>query len=185
MKGLRIIACGFGLLSGEVLADVPEKPSPDARSAAKLLERTESDQRSIGSGLDQLKIPISEVLDRPSGTGTSARIGQTDDGANARDPFSVSPAMLEESKLKSEGLRFTPMAGAQVPQLKLRGIINAESEDRLGLIEVVREGVFLVREGDTISLRSAASNTVIKITEIGALSVVVEAGTLGEVIVVR
>ena len=45
----------------------------------------------------------------------------------------------------------------------------------------------MVRAGDTVSLRSSGSsaNFVINIREISRLSVVVESGTLGEVIIVR
>lgn len=102
-----------------------------------------------------------------------------------RDPFAVSQLMIEQTHLQERGLRFTPLAGAQVPELKLRGVVNGTDGQRVGLIEVINEGVFLVRKGDTISLRTAGNNTVINIQEISQLSVVVESGTLGEVIIVR
>jgi hypothetical protein len=45
----------------------------------------------------------------------------------------------------------------------------------------------MVREGDTISLRTggASSNAVINVVKINQLTLVVESGTLGEVIIVR
>jgi len=45
--------------------------------------------------------------------------------------------------------------------------------------------VFLVREGDTISLQKNGKNNVLKVKKITKLSALVEVGTLGQVIVVR
>jgi hypothetical protein len=70
--------------------------------------------------------------------------------------------------------------------LRLKAIVLS-GDSTLGLIEIGSEGVFLVREGDIVSYRTGAggSNSVIKIKEINDLNLVVEAGTLGEIIVLR
>ncbi|MEW5057141.1 MAG: hypothetical protein AB1Y25_05910 [Cycloclasticus sp.] len=105
-----------------------------------------------------------------------------------RDPFANSQRMHErlQSGDSGEAFSFRAQPNAYIPGLKLRGILDGESEDeRLGLIEVASEGVFLVREGDTFSVRSAGSNVVVLVKEINNLSLMVEMGTLGEVIIVR
>ncbi|MEY8252236.1 MAG: hypothetical protein RPR91_07620 [Colwellia sp.] len=105
-----------------------------------------------------------------------------------RDPFANSQRMHErlQSGDSAGAFSFRAQPNAYIPGLKLRGILDGESEDeRLGLIEVASEGVFLVREGDTFSVRSAGSNVVVLVKEINNLSLMVEMGTLGEVIIVR
>jgi len=105
-----------------------------------------------------------------------------------RDPFANSQLMRERllSGKAGETFSFRAQPNAYIPGLKLRGILDGETDDeRLGLIEVASEGVFLVREGDTFSVRSAGKNVVVLVKEINNLSLMVEMGTLGEVIIVR
>lgn len=107
--------------------------------------------------------------------------------AALRDPFAVTSLMLQEQQTHGDALRFTPLsaAGGAAPQLTLRGVINGKNGARLALLDVAGSGVYLVREGDSISLHRATGNTVIKVKEVSHLSLLVEIGTLGEVIVVR
>ncbi|MBV1883673.1 MAG: hypothetical protein KUG82_18685 [Pseudomonadales bacterium] len=106
-----------------------------------------------------------------------------------RDPFSVTPKISEYATVGSRAsARFTPLGegGFTTPTLILRGIINRPGEDEpLALLDVQGSGVFMVRAGDTISLHNSGASTVLKINEIGRLSLMVEVGTLGETIVVR
>lgn len=103
-----------------------------------------------------------------------------------RDPFAISPLMDQEAALQGRGMRFTPLApGGKTPELKLRGIVNGRDGGRVALLDVGGAEVYLVREGDTISLHNAGRNTVIKIKEVSHLSLLAEVGTLGEVIIVR
>jgi len=53
------------------------------------------------------------------------------------------------------------------------------------LLEVGGLGLFIVREGDTISLQNLPGDNVLRILEINDISVTVEAGSFGELIVVR
>ena len=100
-----------------------------------------------------------------------------------RDPF----ALGGRDSGDSGGLRFRPQTGTSLPELKLRGIVNGADGSRVGLLQVGNQQVYMVRAGDTISLRTrnSASNTVINVREINQLTLIVESGTLGEVIIVR
>ena len=99
-----------------------------------------------------------------------------------RDPFAIGGGRNGDGDL-----RFIRQAGASLPPLRLRGIVNGQDGARVGLLEVGSEGVYMVREGDTISLRTggASSNAVINVVKINQLTLVIESGTLGEVIIVR
>lgn len=97
------------------------------------------------------------------------------------DPFRVSHLMQQKALARDGGPQFTPLHDAQAPELTLKGIVNGG----MALLEVRGAGVFLVREGDTISLSRQGRNTVMKIEKIHRLSLMVKVGTLEEIIVVR
>lgn len=98
------------------------------------------------------------------------------------DPFQVSYFMQQKAQARNQrGPQFTPLQSAQTPTLSLKGIVNGE----MALLEVQGSGVYLVREGDTLSLNRQGQNTVMKIEKIDRLSLMVRMGTLAEIIVVR
>ena len=106
---------------------------------------------------------------------------------NERDPFSLSGVQRKAENVTETGLRFTRQPGGRIPRLILRGIARGADNIRIGLIEIGAEGVYMVQEGDTVSLRPSGQggNTVLSIKEIGEITMIVESGTLGEVIIVR
>ena len=53
------------------------------------------------------------------------------------------------------------------------------------LLEVENGGIHIVREGDTVGLYEMGINSVIRVRKINRLNMVVEAGELGQVIIVR
>ena len=112
----------------------------------------------------------------------AAQPGATDADVPVVDPFAVTTVTSGNS-----GVAFTRQPTSNVPRLELRGIVWSESNDRIGLLQVGNEGVYMVREGDTVSLRTGrgAGNTVLSIKEISKIAVLVETGVLGEVIIVR
>lgn len=97
------------------------------------------------------------------------------------DPFRVSHLMQQKVFERRGGPLFTPLHDAPAPDMTLKGIVNGG----MALLEVQGSGVFLVREGDTISLSRQGRNTVMKIEKIDRLSLMVKVGTLEEIIVVR
>lgn len=104
-----------------------------------------------------------------------------------RDPFATTP-LMEQTAIRGQksGLDFTPLPTASpTPDLKLRGIVSAGDGARVALLDVTGSGVYLVREGDTISLRGSERNTVIKVEKMNHLTLTVSVGTLGEVVIVR
>jgi len=103
-----------------------------------------------------------------------------------RDPFAVSELMLTEAQRQGTGPQFFPSQDPEaVPVLRLKAFIEGHEEQPIALLEVQGHGVYLVRSGDVISLQSGGRNTVLKVQEITNLSVLVQIGTLGQVIVVR
>ena len=98
------------------------------------------------------------------------------------DPFAATAVSSGKG-----GVAFTRQPTSNVPRLELRGIVWSQNNDRIGLLQVGNEGVYMVREGDTVSLRTGrgAGNTVLSIKEISKIAVLVETGVLGEVIIVR
>lgn len=98
------------------------------------------------------------------------------------DPFQVSYFMQQKALAGNlGGLQFTPLQNPQVPTLIMRGIVSGG----LALLDVEGHGVYMVREGDNLSLNRQGQNTVIKIEKIDRFSLQVKVGTLNETIVVR
>lgn len=108
-----------------------------------------------------------------------------------RDPFSITPDIAIRSaqpESGSDGNSVFRVASTvqQLPKLKLRGIIMKEGlESPLALLDVAGDGVHMVRVDDEISFSSSDPNQVIKIKSINRLSVIVEVGSLGDLVVVR
>lgn len=110
-----------------------------------------------------------------------------------RDPFAVTQeiALLSQANqttqgayadhsFKSSGLAFT------LPKLTMKGVVFKKQEKLpIALLEIGGNGVYMVRVGDEISFNPAMPTQVIKVIKISRLNVVVEVGTLGDLIVVR
>ncbi|MEM6932765.1 MAG: hypothetical protein AAF526_04180 [Pseudomonadota bacterium] len=106
------------------------------------------------------------------------------------DPFSPEPIFdpsATEDLDQSRQRRFIPSAVPQrLPEMRLRGIGRSKFNDApTVLLEIESHGIFVVTEGDSITLQSSRPENVIRIREISDISVVLEVGTFGEVIVLR
>lgn len=106
------------------------------------------------------------------------------------DPFSPAEVFRDVQGPSTEARqrRFVPAITrpARLPELRLRGIAQGDGDDKpTVLLEIKGYGTYVVTEGDTISLQNLASENVIRIKDITRISVIVEAGSFGELIVVR
>ncbi len=109
-----------------------------------------------------------------------------------RDPFQMTGSTASQVSSIDDSVsqsltqfRLSPR-GQVVPRLTLRGIIiKSGLSSPLALLEISGHGVFMVREEDEISYNAASPKDVLKIKKIRRLSVIVEAGTVGDLIVVR
>lgn len=102
-----------------------------------------------------------------------------------RDPFTVTNEMSAHSLRKLDA-KFQPASGVRLPALKLRGVITRNQNSvPLALLEIGGREVYMVSEGDEISFDSSAPGQVLKVHNVDRLSVVVEVGTLGDIMVVR
>ena len=106
-----------------------------------------------------------------------------------RDPFNLSTQVgSQRSNGFNFGSSFLPGKNSKIPELKLRGVINPSSgkpNDLLALLEIDKKEVYMVRVGDEISYDPREPNAAIKIIKINRLTVTVQAGSLGNVLVVR
>lgn len=109
-----------------------------------------------------------------------------------RDPFATSVTINRRLNAAApqqfgNAQQFQPAVGLQrLPKLKVRGIVSRnKGEAPLALLEVGNDTVHLVRAGDEISFSAGDPSQVIRIQSIKRLSVVVEVGSLRDVVVVR
>ncbi len=77
-------------------------------------------------------------------------------------------------------------ASSKLPRLKLRGLVQGDSGSEVtALLEINAVGVYVVHKGDIIGLPMGGNDNVIKVNEITDLSIVVEVGSLGQLVIVR
>ncbi|MFT6088269.1 MAG: hypothetical protein ACJA11_003545 [Glaciecola sp.] len=105
-----------------------------------------------------------------------------------RDPFTATKKMVEQASVEngtSTDFQISSLVQT-LPKLSLRGIImQAQKSSPLALLDIAGNGVHMVRIGDEISFNAADPKQVLKIQSITRLSVTVEIGTLGDLIIVR
>ena len=112
-----------------------------------------------------------------------------------RDPFALTNQLVRHdlkrgepsgNQISNRNYNFTRLSSSvEVPKLTLRGLILKSEDEKAAILEVEGLGTYVVREGDTVSIPSGGMNNVIKVTQIDRLSLLIEVGKLGEVIVVR
>ena len=105
-----------------------------------------------------------------------------------RNPFAPTERVLtarEGGRLDTQ-LTLQPLEKAtKLPKMHLRGVIHDEQNKLAALLELEGVGVYVVREGDTVGLYEAGSDNVIQIQKINRLNLLVKAGSIGQIIVVR
>lgn len=152
-------------------------------SAPPLVDSLKNHNKQVQSQFQQSPFGIAEASPAPA----SPIPTSFPPSSGARDPFSATPLMQQEAQRQGVGPVFIPSPGGpqSIPNLRLRGYVTGNGNQPVALLEVAGQQVFLVREGDTISLQGGAQNSVLKVKKITKLSALVEVGTLGQVIVVR
>lgn len=119
-----------------------------------------------------------------------AKNNTTNPNIPLRDPFNLSDGIGNTSTghLVNPST-FLPNTNQQkIPAIKLKGVINSKSnmpEDLLALLEVDKNDVYMVRVGDEISYDPSKPTFAIKIISISRLSVTVQVGSLGNVLIIR
>jgi len=114
-----------------------------------------------------------------------------------RDPFAVTMELRKAGSKDDEGdgnddraysdYKFkSPGLSIKLPRLTLKGVIFQQGSDQpLALLEVANQGVYVVRLNDEIGFNPSDPGQVIKIKKISNLNIIVEVGTLGDLIIVR
>ena len=128
------------------------------------------------------------VLQAPSNAPTGVDPRQVGYYNGQRDPFAVTTRLLDMRAAGQgrESLAFKPgRAGPDFPSMKLRGIIRREGEKIAALLEIKGGGTHVVREEDTVGLNELGQDAVVRIKKINRLNLVVEVGSLGQVMIVR
>lgn len=116
-------------------------------------------------------------------------VSVVDEVISRDDPFSLDG--LTEVLPKGDAplvMGFRPAATLPVklPSMVLRGIGRMNGDDMpTALLDIKGHGLFIVTENETISLQGISNDNVLRIVEINEISVTVEAGSFGELIVVR
>ena len=112
-----------------------------------------------------------------------------DNVVEKRDPFAETPELIRESiepTIRKKTQTFTPQVEAKkLPKMFLRGHLTGTDGEVVALLQIDKGEVHIVREGDTIGLHDFGINSVIRVQKISRLHLVVESGSLGQLIIVR
>lgn len=131
--------------------------------------------------LDAPAIGVASVSAQP--------VSAVDEVPSRDDPFSLdglTEAMPNSGAPLIMGFRPAATLPVKLPSMVLRGIGRMNGDDMpTALLDIKGHGLFIVTENETISLQGISNDNVLRIVEINEISVTVEAGSFGELIVVR
>ena len=146
------------------------------------------------SGVEEFPKPIITGLqdsleDRPHPNGAREKEDYQTRKDGWRNPFSATPSMVPKKEAPVPKVvtdlftsKPTPLS---MPKMCLRGQLSSSEGDAVALLEIAGGGVHIVREGDTVGLHELGIDSVLLVKKIGRLHLVVESGSLGQLIIVR
>jgi len=111
-----------------------------------------------------------------------------------RDPFAIPSLLLQtlalerSNKVQSNSLSsyaFSQTSVLTMPKIKLKGVMHQRRDSSPLAVILLNNETYMVREGDEIGFNLAEPSQVIKIKQIKRLSLLIEVGTLGELVIVR
>jgi hypothetical protein len=111
-----------------------------------------------------------------------------------RDPFAIPSILLQslaterskkERQLSASAYAFSNTSLLAVPKIKLKGVMHHPNNPSPLAILLLNGETYMVREGDEVGFNPSEPSQVIKIKKIKRLSVLIEVGTLGALVVVR
>lgn len=106
--------------------------------------------------------------------------------AAVRDPFAVSHQLQSYNGASPNGSTATYSAAQlQLPKMFMRGYLKGSGSKPAALLQIEGGTTQLVRAGDTVSLYEVGNQMVVQIKSISRQHLVVEAGSLGEMIIIR
>lgn len=101
--------------------------------------------------------------------------------SHARDPFALTTLILQGGGAYQGG----DGAAARLPVLRLRGLAHHSGQAGLALIEVEGSGIYMLRVGEIVTLRSDQTPLTLRLKRIHPSSIEIEAGSSQQVVVVR
>lgn len=171
------LALAFAVLAAWPKARAQERPAPPGESVAP-----------VGSGESAAPVGTSAPASPAPVSGLERLLlGHQLRGSapGTRDPFATTGSMRDRAADASGSPRFVASSGSGLPRLSLRGYAEPRGKAPVALIEVEGQGVYVVRSGDTVGLTVGGKSSILKVVALEASSARVEAGSLGQVIVVR
>lgn len=167
----------------------------------KPMSQNEFKDKPAASGVETVIEPKPLVQDQVSGEIVPGSLSQTTELVTGeqqpgseeqkRDPFAVTGELVTQNnqpvqkRVSSSGHVFTPKQEIKLPQMSLRGHLKGNDGVVIALLQIGKGQVHIVREGDTIGLHEFGLNTVVRVKKISRLQLIIESGSLGQLIIVR
>jgi len=158
-----------GRLEGERV----QPPAPQRESRSPPAPEVPAEPAASGAAIAALPAALSSPPSRREDT---------------RNPFAATARILDALQSGAASARYgfrTLDAPVSLPRMSLKGLLHHAGGEVAALLEIERLGVFIVREGDTVGLHELDPEAVIRVREINRLNLVLEAGSLGRILIVR
>lgn len=143
-------------------------------------------EQSLQENVDMIKNYyelINEKMQRQPQPQRSVRPGYQ---GEKRDPFSPTRQIHAAQKKEIDPtMDFQPLLQTRIPRMSFRGLINQGEDQTVALLEIEGNGMHIVREGDAIGIYGQESRSIIRVRAINRLSLEIETGLQGQIIIVR
>lgn len=147
----------------------------------KLLEVTELLQRDMALSRETVEAAVEPGKPAAKEAHVTREPQAKESGlSHARDPFALTTLMLQSGGSLQGG---EGVAG-KLPALRLRGLAQRSGEPGLALIEVEGIGIYMLRIGEIVTIRSEQNPLTLRLKRIHSGSVEIESGA-GQQVVVR
>lgn len=133
------------------------------------------------------KLVVLSVLGAGSVLGQQVTREKAPEKATMRDPFAVSHQLQARSGSggSNGATSYVAEGHPKLPKMYMRGYLKVQGRNPVAILAVSGGSTRVVRAGDTVSLYEVGNRMVVQIKSISRQHIVVEAGTLGEMIIVR
>ena len=201
MKLLKALVITLLLSSAYSAISIAEGSSIDQAKdeVSKLLDMLESRNSLLGSRDERSGLPKTPEPEPQRPLSQAATVEQRPRQApqfdayeeGVRNPFAMTGEIAQlayEDNQPVAGYTKQPFTdlGGPLPKLTLKGVVfKASQPDPIALLEIAGFGVYMVKVGDKVSIDPRDPKKVIQIKQISRLNVIVEVGTLGDLIIVR
>lgn len=177
MRSDYVVVCALAMALGLPTCEIAQAQQATIQTITDMYKQHHEQIRTLSEAVEPGSQAQEQLGIRHARAGTQSAANQSSTGIPARDPFALTPLMLQSGGSFSGGSSAGPM-----PALKLRGIARRGGIS-VALIEIDGMGTLVLRVGETVTVRNDLQPLVLQLKRIHASSVEMEAGQTKQIVV--